>query len=99
MSSNTNNSNAFNLNNSNSPNANKPNKPTSSKPKSSRPKSSKTYDKNKKDGFDSTYDPKEDDDHNGRYWENLSREKLERDEENDDNDYMNPGQRQEMLDQ
>ncbi|CAJ0647228.1 4978_t:CDS:2 [Entrophospora sp. SA101] len=31
--------------------------------------------------------------------ENLSREKLERDEENDDNDYMNPGQRQEMLDQ
>ncbi|CAJ0645369.1 6375_t:CDS:2 [Entrophospora sp. SA101] len=31
--------------------------------------------------------------------QNLSREKLERDEENDDNDYMNPGQRQEMLDQ
>ena len=29
----------------------------------------------------------------------MSKENLERDEENDDNDWLNPGQRREMLDQ
>ncbi|CAG8585467.1 6120_t:CDS:2 [Racocetra fulgida] len=51
---------------------------------------------------DSTYDPREDDDYNvdeGRPLDNLSREKLEWEEEYDDNDYRNPGERQEMLDQ
>ncbi|KAF0529906.1 hypothetical protein F8M41_012521 [Gigaspora margarita] len=32
-------------------------------------------------------------------WKKMSKENLERDEENDDNDWMNPGQRREMLDQ
>ncbi|CAG8829503.1 29548_t:CDS:1, partial [Gigaspora margarita] len=43
-----------------------------------------------------------DDDYNvdeGRPLDNLSREKLEWEEEYDDNDYRNPGQRKEMLDQ
>ncbi|CAG8744280.1 22838_t:CDS:2 [Cetraspora pellucida] len=53
-------------------------------------------------GDDSTYDSREDDDYNvdeGRPLDNLSRENLEREEENDDNDYRNPGEQQEMLDQ
>ena len=29
----------------------------------------------------------------------MSKENLERDEENNDNDWLNPGQRREMLDQ
>ncbi|CAG8724224.1 4235_t:CDS:1 [Gigaspora margarita] len=44
---------------------------------------------------DSTYDPLEDDDYNvnkGRPLDNLSRENLEWEEENDDNDYRNPGE-------
>ncbi|CAJ0628521.1 7181_t:CDS:2 [Entrophospora sp. SA101] len=82
-----------------------PSRPKSFKQKSSSPKSSKTDRKNKKDSFDSstTYNPSlEDDDYNvdnGRDLENLSREKLEWDEENDDNDYANSGKRQDMLDQ
>ncbi|CAG8801162.1 26828_t:CDS:1, partial [Gigaspora margarita] len=42
---------------------------------------------------DSTYDPLEDDDYNvdeGRPLNNLLRENLEWEEENDDNDYRNP---------
>nr|CAG8472758.1 14234_t:CDS:2 [Entrophospora candida] len=106
--SNTNNSNAPNVSDSNAPsisdsNTNNINNSTSFKQKSSRPKSSKTNRKNKKDSFDNlmTNPSLEDDDYNvdnGRYWENLSREKLEKDRENDDN-IINPGQRNEMLDQ
>ncbi|KAF0537274.1 hypothetical protein F8M41_008441 [Gigaspora margarita] len=32
-------------------------------------------------------------------WGKMSKENLERDEENDDNDWLNAGQRREMLDQ
>ncbi|CAJ0638382.1 1631_t:CDS:2 [Entrophospora sp. SA101] len=107
--SNTNNSNAPNVSDSNVPsvsdsNTNNTNNSTSFKQKSSRPKSSKINRKNKKDSFDNltTYDPSlEDDDYNvdnGRYWKNLSREKLEKDIENDDN-IINPGKWNEMLDQ
>ena len=35
----------------------------------------------------------------GDYWKPILREKLEWDEEHDYNDDMNPGQRQNMLDQ
>ncbi|CAH1769389.1 1232_t:CDS:1, partial [Entrophospora sp. SA101] len=49
-----------------------------------------------------TYDPSlEDDDYNvdnGRFWENLSREKLEKDRENGDF-IINPGKLNDMLDQ
>ncbi|CAH1769031.1 5884_t:CDS:2, partial [Entrophospora sp. SA101] len=77
-------------------NTNNTNNSTSFKQKSSRPKSSKTNRKNKKDSFDNltTYNPSlEDDDYNvdnGRHWENLSREKLEEDRENDYNGMINP---------
>ncbi|CAG8856896.1 43584_t:CDS:1, partial [Gigaspora margarita] len=50
----------------------------------------------------STYDPLEDNDYNvdeGRPLDNLLRENLEWEEENDDNDYRNTGEQQEMLDQ
>ncbi|CAG8729983.1 7606_t:CDS:1, partial [Ambispora leptoticha] len=32
-------------------------------------------------------------------WGKMSKENLERDRDNDDNDWLNPGQREEMLDQ
>ncbi|CAJ0757235.1 5728_t:CDS:2 [Entrophospora sp. SA101] len=107
--SNTNNSNAPNVSDSNAPsvsdsNTNNTNNSTSFKQKSSRPKSSKTNRKNKKNSFNNlmTYDPSlEDDDYNvdnGRFWENLSREKLEKDRENGDF-IINPGKLNDMLDQ
>ncbi|KAF0492590.1 hypothetical protein F8M41_021611 [Gigaspora margarita] len=51
---------------------------------------------------DLDYDRKEDDDYNvdsGQSWKNISGEKLEWEEENDYNEYINPGKRGEMLDQ
>ncbi|CAG8818952.1 43751_t:CDS:2, partial [Gigaspora margarita] len=51
---------------------------------------------------DSTYDPLEDDDYNvdeGRLLNNFSEENSEWCEENDFNEYENPGQRQERLNQ
>ncbi|RIB00552.1 hypothetical protein C2G38_2233882 [Gigaspora rosea] len=32
-------------------------------------------------------------------WGKMSKKNLERDRDNDDNDWLNPGQREEMLDQ
>ncbi|CAG8802588.1 10866_t:CDS:2 [Gigaspora margarita] len=91
----------------NKPNASKTSKSNASKTsKSNASKTSKSNvskTNNRKDSYDdSTYDPLEDDDYNvdeGRPLDNLSRENLEWEEENDDNDYRNPGKRQEMLDQ
>ncbi|CAG8514884.1 9893_t:CDS:2, partial [Cetraspora pellucida] len=51
---------------------------------------------------DSTYDPKEDDDYSvneGRPLDNFFEEYSEWCEENDSNEYENPGQRQERLNQ
>ncbi|CAG8794344.1 12554_t:CDS:1, partial [Gigaspora margarita] len=56
--------------------------------------------RNRYDDLD--YDPEEDDDYNvdsGQSWKNISGEKLEWEEENDYNEYINPGERGEMLDQ
>ncbi|CAG8601047.1 9894_t:CDS:1 [Cetraspora pellucida] len=51
---------------------------------------------------DSTYDSLEDDVYNvdeGRPLDNLSRKNLEREEKNDNNNYRNPAEWQEMLNQ
>ncbi|RIB07007.1 hypothetical protein C2G38_468691 [Gigaspora rosea] len=59
--------------------------------------------RSRRNGYDdSTYNPREDDDYNideGRPLDNFSEENSEWCEENDFNEYENPGQRQERLNQ
>ncbi|CAG8494878.1 21401_t:CDS:2 [Cetraspora pellucida] len=89
-------SNIFKINNNNASKTSKSNASKISKTNASKIN-------NRKDGYDgSTYDPLEDDDYNideGRPLNNLSRKNLERKEENDNNNYRNPAEWQEMLDQ
>ncbi|CAG8485204.1 12042_t:CDS:2 [Cetraspora pellucida] len=64
--------------------------------------SQRTSNSNRQRRNDSTYDPREDDDYNvneGRPLDNFSEEYSEWCEENDSNEYENPGQQQERLNQ